>query len=530
MEVRSQTQSSSRLFTILLAAWTALLLWYLAVLFIAGLRVNDQSMYLYFAQHVLSGVHISGPQLVEVDPPMVIWFSIVPVLLARLLHLSPYLMLKVVVFLMVVASVSLSGRILRVAGIAGSRTLLFPKIASILTAEIFMTGYVLGEHEHLLVILILPYVLSAAADAGTRIAYSELCAIGLIAGIGVCFKPQQVLLLIALELFLAAWTRSLRRLLAPDFLCAMLAVFTYIAAVSIAAPLYFTATIPLLRDTYWGMGTYSTGDLIKQQPVFDVLFVLAVLAFIFIVNRKKSRLPVIPGAFLACSLGACIAYCAQHYPVEYRAYPQRAFLLLAVLWIAMELTPVDLAASWRPNSAFAVSALIFTLLLLPLSKPAAGVLGYVPYNWRVPDTVFAQYSPQTPVLLISITPDAPPAVLRDHLIWASRFAHFWMLPAIIRNERFEAGGPKPKRILPPALVSKLALLTRTETAEDFRRWKPSVVIVQQCQSSKSDCLGLAHLDFDPLAWFLKSPAFAVEWSHYRLQTTYGNYDVYTRTN
>jgi hypothetical protein len=106
-----------------------------------------------------------------------------------------------------------------------------------------------------------------------------------------------------------------------------------------------------------------------------------------------------------------------------------------------------------------------------------------------------------------------------------------MLPAIIKNERAEAGGPIPAKVLPPDVVKRLAALQRAQTTEDFQRWKPAVVLVRQCRKSQPrdwPCWGLRNVDFDPLAWFLQSPAFAAEWAHYRLQETRGYFDVYTR--
>jgi hypothetical protein len=104
-----------------------------------------------------------------------------------------------------------------------------------------------------------------------------------------------------------------------------------------------------------------------------------------------------------------------------------------------------------------------------------------------------------------------------------------MVPAIIQNESFEAGGTRPKKILAPPLVKSLAARLQTDTAEDFRRWKPSVVIVQQCHANKYTCLGLSGINFDPLSWFLQSSEFANEWKHYSYQSSRGDYVVYVRT-
>lgn len=527
---RSEATWQRHLLSLALAAFTALIVCYCIDLITYTARCIDQSWYLYAAQRLLAGAHIYGSELVDPNPPLIIWFSVVPAFLGHLLHLDTYLMLKVVVFLMIIGSVAWCARTLRISGIAQSRTHLLIGIASVLSAEIFMSGYVLGEREHLVVILILPYILSAVLSMHgkqSRPPFAELCALGVAAGVAVCFKPQQVLMLAGLELFLAAWRRTLKRLFSPDFLCAALAIFLYIELISVAAPRYLSATMPLARETYWAVAYFSTWDLIKQEPVFDVLFILT--ALILILSWKKLRMPIVPGAFLACSLAASVAYCAQHTGSSYRLYPQDASLLLAILWIAMDLAPDQIIIDWKLDSTFAVSMLIFALLLVPASIAIGRTLEqFESLNWGIPRDVFAQYPPETPVLVLSTALGAFPTVEHSHLIWASRAPCLWMLPAIIQNEVFQAGGPRPKKILPPALVGSLAAQTRTETAEDFRRWKPSVVMVEQCHKSHS-CWGLRNIDFDTLNWFLRSPAFAAEWSHYTYQSSRNNLDIYTRT-
>jgi hypothetical protein len=497
-------------------------------LFVYKSPYHDQSWYLCAAQRALSGAQIYGPQLVETNPPLIIWFSAIPVVLGRLLHLESILMLKVIVAVMILGSLTWCGRILRAAFPATSPAFLYLALCSLFSAELFLHYFDLGQREQLLVILLIPYILSAARGARSKLPSAELCVIGAIGGIAVCFKPQQVLILVGLELFLAAWTRSLRRLVSLDFLCAVLAVFAYIALIRLATPLYF-AMIPVLRETYWAFAPYSAVQLITSTALFNLILLLAVVVFVLL--RRRLRFALLSGAFLACSLAASIAFYAQHTGWAYQFYPQTAFLLLAALWIAIDLLSPAIRrfeVTWRFNTAFAATILPFFLILLPLlifyrHHKANFALLHKPYS----DKVFAQYPPQTPVYLISTSMEEFPAVSRGHLIWASRFPCLWMLPAIIQNEMAERGAPAPKKILSPAIVNKLAAQQRADATEDLQRWKPTVVMVKRCGVS-TPCQGLEYLNFDALAWFLQSPAFATEWTNYRLQASQDSYTVYTR--
>ena len=121
------------------------------------------------AHRVLSGAQVSGPLLVETNPPLIIWFSIVPVALAHVLGLDPYVALKLVVFLLIGASTLWSERILRAVNVTRSPALLYICVASVLSAEICLSCFQFGQREHMVVILILPYVFYSMCGADSRL-------------------------------------------------------------------------------------------------------------------------------------------------------------------------------------------------------------------------------------------------------------------------------------------------------------------------------------------------------------------------
>jgi hypothetical protein len=536
MEALEERQTSlwlRRLFILLVllvvSTWTALLLVRLIDLLVYACPDHDQSWYLYAAQRVIAGAQLYGPRLVETNPPLIIWFSTLPVFLGHLLHLDPGFLLKGIVIVLILGSVAWSARIVRAAGLADLPLFFYLVACTVLTAETFVNGLDIGQREHLLVILLLPYILFAACGSAAKLSLAERCVLGMVAGIAVCFKPQQVLVLVGLELFLVVWTRSLRRLISPGLLAAVLTVFAYLVLVRLAAPLYFSRMVPLLRDTYWAYGPKSALSLITGKMHFNVIFLLVFLVFLLL--RRKLRLAGVTCAFLVCTLGSSLAFDIQHTGWSYQFYPQRAFLLLAILCIMIDfLSPAmkPLPANRTFGPAIAVSTLIFLAVFLPaliLHRRSEAKLE----ARRKPDldTIFAKYPPQTPVFLFATSLEAFPALSQYHLVWASRFPCLWMLPAIVRNELAAAAGAVPQKVLSPEVVKSLAAMQRADTTEDLHDWKPELVVVKHCHTT-APCQGLEHLDFDTLAWFLKSSGFAAEWANYRQQASQGDFDVYTR--
>jgi hypothetical protein len=134
-----------------------------------------------------------------VNPPLIVWFSEIPVAFAQVLGISPVVALRVVTLLLVSASTVWSARLVRIAGVGadlGIPDLLL--VAFVGVAELTIQPTMFGQREQFTLILLMPYVLAVSTGAIRFLTMPERCAIGFCAGLAVCFKPQQVLILSAL--------------------------------------------------------------------------------------------------------------------------------------------------------------------------------------------------------------------------------------------------------------------------------------------------------------------------------------------
>ena len=500
---------------------------------------HDQNSYLFEAQRLLSGDELYGPHLSETNPPIIIWFSTIPILLARWLHGSSVFFLRLLVAAMVLASVAWCVRILHRSATPLNPLSLGLLAIAILAIELSIGPYDFGQREHLLIILLLPYILATATGAVARISFSERCALGIAAGIAIWFKPQDVLILIALELFLALRARTLRRALTPEFLTLVLTSAIILLLVSVLTPLYGTTTLPLLVDTYWGLGEMTTVALARTLRDYIMAgFALLLLCFAL---RKSLRDPATTAALVVSSTAASLAYDIQHTTWAYHAYPHQALLLLALAYLLFDLLDpvfVNLTAklAGRPHllrsSVLVVSGFVALFFCAVAIRPRTVLSSAVSVSeeqpqWAALDRFFNQYRPQTSVYVFS-TSVPPLSVAYNHgLTWGSRFAHLWMLPAIIQNEAGPTGPPVPFKQLSPERLAALAALQRTQSAEDLNDWKPSIILVQQCPPWPY-CQAIKNRNFNMLAWFLQDPAFAAEWSHYRQLPGIRSFNVYKR--
>ena len=488
---------------------------------------HDQSSYLFEAQRVLSGIEPYGPHLTEVSPPLIIWFSTLPVLLARLTHGTPVFFLRLLMALMIVGSVAWCLRILR-RGTLTNRFSIGLLISAIVAIEFCIGPYNFGQREHILLVLLLPYILAVATGAVYRLSIIERGALGAAAGVAIWLKPQYTLVLVGLEVFIALRTRGVRRLLAPEFLALVLTSSLLLIVVLLAAPLYVKVTLPLLVDTYWALGTMDTLPLTLHHSGY-LLLVVAMLIGCF-VFRRSLRDWTTPANLLVCSVALFGAFAIQHNDWWYHAYPCIALLLLAVAYL---LTDLLYPAIIRVSSdrgllrrALIAASAVMVVLLCTVAANLHVVLTKGTHSESDPlDQFLAQYEAPTTVYVFSSSESALSFSYNHGLNWGSRFAHLWMLPGIIQNELGPTGPPAPFKRLSAERTTSLANLLRSESAEDLRYWRPSVVIVERC-SLNHFCQGMTGKDFNMLGWFLQSPEFAAAWSHYRKQTAFDNYDVY----
>jgi hypothetical protein len=490
---------------------------------------HDQTSYLFEAQRLLAGNAAYGPHLSETNPPLIIWFSVLPVQLAQWLHGSPVFFLKLIVTLMIFGSVAWCVRILR-----RSNSITNPLAIGLVGCAVLAIEYGIypsdfAQREHLLFILLVPYLLAAATGAVSRLSVAERCALGLAAGLAIWFKPQETLALVALELLLAVRSRSLRRIYAPEFLSLVFTSSFVLLLVRIFTPLYIKDIYPILLDTYWALGTHTTLALALTTKSF-LLITLVMLGACFLLRRFLRDAPTTV-ALVLCSIASSVAYDVQHTQWKYHSYPHKSLLALALAYLLVDLLSpfIDRLTATEQmvrRMVYAGCAGVLGLLCVLAIHPVQRIGGPWPTQTLDLDPYFAQLKPGTTVYVYSTSVSPLSSAYQLGMNWGSRFAHLWMLPAIIQNELGPNGPPAPFKQLSSEREMQLAKILRTDCAEDLNYWKPTVVLVEQC-NLKHDCQGIEGKTFDMMAWFQRSPEFAATWAHYQKQESFGDFDVYT---
>lgn len=483
---------------------------------------HDQYGLLWEARRLLSGAELYGSQLVEPNPPFIIWFSVIPVILSTVLHITETTAFHLLVFVMISASTLWSARIARRYSLFSDVSIQVLLALAIFAAESPMRVLLFGQRENLLIICVIPYAIAAALDVMHTLPAYERIGLGVVAGFGVCFKPHQVLVIAGIEIAVVIMARSFRHLLSPEFLAAVLTCLLYVGAIALYTPRYLTQALPLLQDTYWALGSHSIPYLaLHQVPEMCTVLLLFLAAFGFLKKRCDRRAII---CLLFASIFASIAYDIQHTSWGYHLYPALTFIALAAaVLVILAARTLLMSHDAVPSRALAgaVAVVLCTFVIFEQrTKPDAAM----PSDGGA----FAGLTKDDTVYIFSPGAEFFPVAYRRNLKWGSRFPCLWLLPSIIQNSpggRALAYRDLPFKKLSPGRVADLATMQRTELAADLDYWKPAVVLVQRCP-----CDFIYSDSFDMIEWFSRNAAFRKPWSHYDKQSSIPGFDIYKRVH
>src|SRR5689334_18663878 len=218
-----------------------------AIVLFAALRSplkDDIAWLLYVARRWIAGRELYV-DVIEVNPPLIIWISAIPLTLARSLSITPQVVAMPAFAAIALASAWWSACLLRpIGGLFAARIPVFAIIGGVL---VLIPAADLGQREHLLVAAFLPYLILFARTLdgwshGTRPAVGARVAAGVLAALGCALKPQYGLAFAALEV--VALTRRVRPWRAEP-LSAAATLIGYVALVAWVCPAYLRRAVPM---------------------------------------------------------------------------------------------------------------------------------------------------------------------------------------------------------------------------------------------------------------------------------------------
>lgn len=486
---------------------------------------HDIGWLLHGAARILDGARYHE-DWVEVSPPAIVWLTMVPAVAARALGAPARLVYDLFVLALVLVAAVGCDRILR--STPGEAAAGFRRVvtASVIAGLVLLPGFDLGQREHLLVILTLPYLFAAAAArAGWRVSRPLALAVGVLAAAGFALKPHFLVLWIAVEVWLrrGATPRSWVRIENAVIVGGQL---VHGAAVLVLTPEYRTIAERALE-------VYGAYDVNLSVFIFSpAAGALAAGALLFALVRPTTLNRELRAVLLLASAVLFAIALLQGKGFSYHlSAPLVAAALLAVVVLA-GLLAEERAVGALVRPAVARLPLVALSLLIAASgvrladavNDAWGAGRSEPSLVRTLAGAVAQEAAGREVLALSTSiPPLFPAVELGGARWSSRFGCLWILPGLYSAEE-KARRPFPYHAPEKAPDTERYLLDAV--VADLSEREPALIVVDGAPVKQG--FGPAPTAFDFLEYFSRDPRFAEAFAAYRHVGDIGPYRFYRR--
>jgi hypothetical protein len=501
--------------------WLALGLFSAAVICPAYI-VHDDGWYLHMARVLLNGGKIYQ-DVVDTNPPLIVFLTLPPVWIAEHLGLSAVAVFKVYVFVAALLSLVSCARVLKSvlpAQAPASRGLLLTALVFAILPFARVPEF--GQREHLMLLLTLPYLLAAVGWAsGHRLGRTSALLAGLAAGLGFAMKPHYLLAWLAIEASLALIVRrgSWRRAEAAG---AVAAFVLYALAVVVFVPQYLVLA-DKVRQVYGGLN--SSPALLFRLP--DAQLWAAGFVLLLLVRLPRAARPASVVLFAAWT-GFLLAAVLQLKGWSYHLYPGRAVALLFFVTFGLAVFEVlpEIGNILR-GGARALGAGLVLALLVSSGRYLIEARRPVDTDLVTPliDTIRA-HAPGGPIAVLSmrtIIYPAFPAVNYSGARWSMRHNSLWFLPGLYINEL--QAPDADQRFRAPAAMSPVERQFYEEVVGDLCADPPALLLVEPALPRAP--AGRRALDL--AAYYGQDARYQQLSRGYQRLTAIGPFTVYQRT-
>ena len=475
---------------------------------------DDVAWLLWVAKKWLAGRELYV-DLVEVNPPLVIWLYAIPAAIASWLHLAPKLASTMFFAAILLGSAWWTATLLQ--GRAPLLERRVPVFSAIGTLLLVLPGVEFGQREHLLAAVVLPYIaLFVRALEGEREPLTQATIAGAIAALGCAMKPSYALALVLVELMgVVRGHRKFR--LAP--LAFVATTGFYGIAVLVFEPDFLTKAVPLALALYGGTDTSVWRILMESR---NLLFEQAVALMLCwysqeTLGRHSPFLRHLYLTLVAFAVACTVLFVMQGKDWFYHRLPATTATMLALLlWLSV------VVSAQAGRLSIHVPALPWRRLAAPMTLTVAALILFGVANvQRIRPWVEAAAEPNlsTEVKLVKLLTREKaktyiafsewiglgfPVVNDSGVSWTSRFDSMWALKGEIWKARQDGRAPKEWPI-------------RRWVARDFVAGCPDIAVVDTREGT--NYIGVL---------VSSDEEFARAWSHYREIASFDGLRVFKR--
>ena len=479
-----------------IAAFLLVLVAVLAIVIAAPLK-DDVAWLLHVGRAILHG-HQLYTDIVEINPPLIVWISAVPAFLADATG-APIEPLAALFFAAIVlAPVWWSATILR--GYSPLFAQRAPVFAICAIVFLIVPGVEFGQREHLIVAFALPYLcLFARRLQQSEPRRLEALAVGILAALACALKPRYAIAFGLLEV--VAVTQGLR-LWRAEVIGGSAAFLGYAALVFVLFPAYIDTIVPMTLALYGASDASGVKLFLASHTL--LLAELVVLALLLRRTGRRRRDPLLL-TLAVFAIGATLTCFAQDKDWFYHRLPATIVVWLALIYGAATVIADAPRTSLKYGLLLLVACTIGLLgegawarfesrLMMALHRDST-------FEARL-EHLIARSRARTYMAFSQSLSPAFPVVNDTGAAWTSRFDSMWAL----RGLQWRLAHGRPYSELP----------VTGWIVRDFVKARPDLVVID-------DRDGLNYLSI-----LSHSPEFAAAWSSYRLEAAFDGIRAFRR--
>lgn len=416
---------------------------------------DDVAWLLYVARKWMEGQRLYE-DLVEVNPPLIVWIYAVPAWAAQSLGIAPKMAAIPFFTALLMGAAWWSANLLhRRAPLFDQRAPVFAVIGIVLMG---LPGIEFGQREHLMAAAVLPYLCLYARelDGEPEPRLVGLLA-GIVAGLGVALKPSYLLAIGAIEL--VAMIRG-RRVLRAAPIGAFASAGLYGLGVIVFCPAFLEKAVPLALALYGGTDTPCWKIILQSSRLIfgQAVVVLLCWSAATTLARRSPFLRHLLLGLAAFGVAATVVFVLQGKDWFYHRLPATTTTLLAlVLWIAAIIPPEpmralrDVMAGFNrahlrrlaPAPFVAVSLALFAMADYERLRPWVESAVEPQLSTEVKlERLIRKERAKTYIAFSEWIALGFPVVDNTGVTWASRFDSMWALKGEIWRARQDGAAPK----------------------------------------------------------------------------------------
>ena len=510
------TQTTLSVFARILPLFILTVCFGASVMFKLSQLINhDVAWYLYSAQAYLDKGTLYKDIFWEVNPPLALYLTVLPVFLAGLIHASPIDMFILYIFFFVALSLVLVGHLLsRITGL--TRLHQYSILSGMFLLLVIFPGGDFGQREHLMVIFSLPYLMLTAIHM-----YGGVCAwpirtfLGIMAAIGFALKPYFLVVPIALEVYRFVKNRSFAGTIRCETVGLAFTIGMYIVIIGLFTPDYVTHVLPYARAFY--NRAYETSLLaVIIRPETFFLLMTTIVYFTLRTSRTWNRFTELLLLTSGCFF---VIYAFQSKGWSYQVYPVSVSMTLALISMVMaELNDLKFSG---PRETTMVSHWPKLLLLITL---LGTIVGHQTARGNYQNAFMTRMAPivqhyatgSSIYIFSSSVHTGFPLVNYAGVQWSSRFPTLWLLPGLVRSQHESSVADDHE------LFREIEAFSIKSVVTDLSNNPPTLIIVDVARHKPF----YGGVQFDYLEFFMKDPEFKNIWTRYQQIADLGDFQIY----